>query len=348
MPPIQNAHAPLPLTPPPPPLSLFISYRQSISCPGLTGEDWNHLVNLLHGYSLENNLKNPISVMFDAVLMSDDRHAMVDPLYMVENPYDRIGDIPSMSMGRPSIFQGSKSQSSSMCSSPADSDVFQHHHLSGLRRPRLKSSQSTSSSASDWKSLSPECSRSSSEGKQERRSRMQSNNSNISNASTSSLSEWKALPPDAPKLGTESSSSTIDDELPAFQLFDYEEENDNTPLYLQSVPRIYRTSNNMKDSARQMTSEMLKSDAYNAVLEVIQHDPSSQSHTFALNRSPMVTEVGSYVASSSFDSTDIYKSDEPSSRRSSYGNLTAWWNNDTEASLIDLGTQRARPQSPAR
>lgn len=62
-----------------------------------------------------------------SVLMTDERHLVVDPLYMVENPYARLNNsslqIMSLKTTGANINYGSKSQSSSMDTSPVDPEL---------------------------------------------------------------------------------------------------------------------------------------------------------------------------------------------------------------------------------
>lgn len=69
--------------------------------------------------------------MLNPVLMKDERRLVVDPLYMVENPYDVLGAASNQTFfnhsggftGGATINYGSRSQSSSIEASPVEPEL---------------------------------------------------------------------------------------------------------------------------------------------------------------------------------------------------------------------------------
>jgi hypothetical protein len=65
--------------------------------------------------------------MLNPVLMKDERRLVVDPLYMVENPYDLLGAASNQTFfnhsGGATINYGSRSQSSSIEASPVEPEL---------------------------------------------------------------------------------------------------------------------------------------------------------------------------------------------------------------------------------
>ena len=93
---------------------------QSYNVPAVSGHDWNHLVHKLNQFNLDSKLASPFPVMLSAILLSPERHQVVNPLYLVQNPYNaikRAGEDETLVAGL-SFNYGSKSQSSSLDSSP--------------------------------------------------------------------------------------------------------------------------------------------------------------------------------------------------------------------------------------
>ena len=55
-----------------------------------SGHDWNRLIHNLNNFALEHKKSLCVPVMLNAVLMSPERHQVVNPLYMVQNPYNAV------------------------------------------------------------------------------------------------------------------------------------------------------------------------------------------------------------------------------------------------------------------
>lgn len=89
--------------------------------PGLSGHDWNALMHKLNKEVLRvseaSGTPKKVPVMLSAVLMSPDRHTIVDPLHMTENPYSSTVQGEAAPLGLDFTF-GCKSNGSSSENSP--------------------------------------------------------------------------------------------------------------------------------------------------------------------------------------------------------------------------------------
>ncbi|GMI15074.1 hypothetical protein TrVE_jg13962 [Triparma verrucosa] len=296
---------------------------QSMGVPGLSGHDWNMLM-----YKLDKEVRKDseevsyeakqVPVMLSAVLMSADRHKIVDPLYMAENPYTSIveGFTEATPLGLDFTF-GDKTNGSSSENSPVKpelADIIQKNKEEGQRRmasiSNLEQQRARDREKGEMppRQLSPVNNPTEPKLSQVRDSLVTtpvSGNRKIKDSPATtpdqkSRSLFDSGSPDAPHLrSTRSNEGSATDlgELMSFAMDDEPEQN-AVPVYMLAAPRQLRRSGNTnfsesadlasaaKDSLKEMQSEF---DFVNPTKS--QYPLSHKDHN------PIVTQVASYRTS---------------------------------------------------
>ncbi|GMH89714.1 hypothetical protein TL16_g11542, partial [Triparma laevis f. inornata] len=320
---------------------------QSMGVPGLSGHDWNALMHKLNKEVLRvseaSGTPKKVPVMLSAVLMSPDRHTIVDPLHMTENPYSSTIQGEAAPLGLDFTF-GCKSNGSSSENSPVKPE------LQELMRKNKEEGQRRMANMSnlDASELNP----------RELRVTPLTSNLNIESdladvrdslvttpVSANRQMDQNATPvhksrslfgkgtpsPEAPKLrSAESNEGSATDlgELMSFTMDD-EPELSSVPVYMQSAPRQLRRSGNL---TKPETGEDLANAAKESLKEMRSEgfdfsSQNSENKKYPLmgneDENPIVTQVSSYQTSGlSLSQRQRSQESESDKSSSTYGRLS--------------------------